>query len=157
MINRFNCIDLNLIMIKRTAAVAFLFLAGVLFLAHAVVPHHHHGNLICFAKSHCANDGTEENHGPVPDNHHHDGDDGFCHCVLKAPVIVSTNQPAAGLKTFDKKCTQPGDDKVQNSLTAEVAWATEAGLWSSLSSPPIWFIYPSLSLISVGLRAPPAV
>jgi hypothetical protein len=45
-------------MIRRTAAKAILIMAGILFLAHAVVPHHHHGNLICFVKSHCDNDGT---------------------------------------------------------------------------------------------------
>jgi len=144
-------------MIKRTAAVTFLFLAGILFLAHAVVPHHHHGNLICFAKSHCENDGTEGDCENNPGNHHHDGGNGSGHCFLKDPVIVSSGQHAAGLKYMEKKCTQSGDDHLQNILQVNVANIPAPDLQNSFSPPPVKYFFNSLSSGSFGLRAPPAV
>jgi hypothetical protein len=143
-------------MIKRTVATAFLILAGLLFLAHAVVPHHHHGNLICFTKSHCDNDNPGHDQGPAPDNHHHDGDEGSGHCVLKDPAVVSSNQITAGLKFIDKKSGQPGDDNIHYCLPVYTAIISVPELWSSLQSPPHASLYHSFSTASAGLRAPPA-
>ena len=144
-------------MIRRTAAKAILILAGILFLAHAVVPHHHHGNLICFVKSHCDNDGTGNDHGNTPDNHNHDCENGTGHCVLKDPVIVSSGHHATGLKFIEKKFTQSGDDNLQNSLPVNVANIQAHDLQKSFSSPPVKYFYNSLASASLGLRAPPAV
>ncbi len=46
-------------MFKRSIAIAFLFFANIVLLAMAVIPHHHHGEAICFVKSHCE---QEDNH-----------------------------------------------------------------------------------------------
>ncbi len=54
-------------MIKRIAAISFLVLANIVLLAVAVMPHHHHGEMMCFVSSHC---------------HHNDGcgsDQSCCH------------------------------------------------------------------------------
>ena len=144
-------------MIKRKAVTSFLALAGILFLAHAVVPHHHHGNLVCFANSHCDYHGTESGHDNSPESHHHDGEDCSDHCILKDPVVLSSTQLTAGLKFFDKKCTPSGDDNLRSSWLADEAKAPAVGLWYSLSGPPVHFLYSCFSSSSIGLRAPPAV
>lgn len=79
-------------MVKRTAAYAFLLLANILFLAHAVVPHHHHnGNNICLIKDHCSGDNLHHGHGDEGESHNHDGDDNSDNCVLKTPVALPTD------------------------------------------------------------------
>jgi len=143
-------------MIKHTAA-SFLLMAGLLFLGHAVVPHHHHGNLICFIKSHCTGEEPAGDHGSSPDNHHHDGEDGDGHCVLKDPVVVSSNQLTAGLKLIDKKCSQPWGENLFVGLQANETGSPGTKLLYSLSAPPAIFLYSSLSSHSSGLRAPPTV
>lgn len=144
-------------MIKRTAATSFLLLAGILFLGHAVVPHHHHGNFICFAKSHCTGEEPDENPCSSPDNHHHDGGDGTDQCLLKDPAIVSSNQPGHFFKIPDKKISQPWNDNLTTGLQVYEPASPDSGLWLSLSEPPGTFLHSSLSLPSSGLRAPPMV
>ncbi len=144
-------------MIRRKTATAFLFFAGILFLAHAVVPHHHHGNLICFVKSHCEGENPSGNHGSSPDNHHHDNDGCDDNCVLKDPVIVSSNQPGNGNKLHDKEISHPGIDNLINGLQVTESGSPAGGLWHSLSAPPTIFTYSCISLPCSGLRAPPQV
>ncbi len=40
-------------MIKRAIAISLLSIANIVLLAMAVMPHHHHGDVICFVSSHC--------------------------------------------------------------------------------------------------------
>ena len=42
----------NKFMLRRALAISFIFLANIILLAVAVVPHHHHGDMICFAAPH---------------------------------------------------------------------------------------------------------
>ena len=144
-------------MIKRTAAASFLLLAGIIFLGHAVVPHHHHGNLICFVKSHCTDEYPAGDHGSSPDSHHHDGQEGPDQCLLKDPVIVSSNQTGAGLKITDLKGSQPFSESLFACLKTDDPWLQATDLLHSLSLPPVIFHYLSLSSCSPGLRAPPIV
>ena len=47
-------------MFRRATAISLLFLANIVLLAVTVVPHHHHGDMICFIASHCGgNDHSE--------------------------------------------------------------------------------------------------
>jgi len=61
-------------MIKRLS-ILFMMMAIGTFLAHAIIPHHEHGEKICFEMSHCENDG---------DGEHHD----FHPCCLKAHEFI---------------------------------------------------------------------
>jgi len=144
-------------MIKRKAAVAFLFIAGILFLVHAVVPHHHHGNLICFAKSHCTDEYPSGNRESSPDNHHHDNDGCDDHCVLKDPAVVSSTQNTAGSKIFEKKVSQPGTEDILYGLNPEKTDQPFPELIFMSLHPEAAFVYASLSSPSSGLRAPPLV
>lgn len=50
---------------KRLTALLPLYIAGIVMLAFAVIPHHHHNELICFTVSHCGETSDTE-------HHHHD-------------------------------------------------------------------------------------
>ena len=64
---------INKFMFRRAVAISFLILANIVLLAVAVVPHHHHGDMICFATSHC--------------HHGHDGvDKSCCHHDTQQPL-----------------------------------------------------------------------
>jgi hypothetical protein len=144
-------------MIKRKAAASFLILAGMLFLGHAVVPHHHHGNLVCYVKSHCDGEYPAGKSDSGPDNHHHDNEDCENHCVLKNPVVVSSNQAGSGLKITDLSGSQTWSDNHIAGLQANQTGLPDTDLLHSISVPPVIFLYPSLSSHSPGLRAPPTV
>lgn len=49
---------------KKLKVILPLYLAGMIMLAFAVLPHHHHSELICFTPTHCTETGAE--------NHQHD-------------------------------------------------------------------------------------
>ncbi|MDP4186030.1 MAG: hypothetical protein Q8862_12835, partial [Bacteroidota bacterium] len=70
-------------MIKKKIALLFIILAGIGLVANAVLPHHHHGHLICFNQSHC-HPGSGHN-DPMEDNsdHDHDCGAGFNDCIVK--------------------------------------------------------------------------
>ncbi len=75
---------------KQKFYITFLYAAMLLSLTHAVVPHHHHGNLICFSpkcvqECHCHHhhDGDEAKHCSCA-HHHHETDE----CTLFAPYIL---------------------------------------------------------------------
>ena len=69
-------------MFRRATAISLLFLANIVLLAVAVVPHHHHGDMICFTASHCC--GHEHDADGCHDEqqtshaHEHHGDAGCC-------------------------------------------------------------------------------
>ena len=144
-------------MIKRTLATAFLMLSGILFLAHAVIPHHHHGNRICFVKSHCANDDPEGDQGNKSDNHTHDGEDGSAVCIFKDPAVVSSNQLTGGLKFIKQNSCQPGFLAFHPGLLPDTRVFHNPVI---AYFDPVYrtgYFYTSPSLASPALRAPPAV
>ena len=69
-------------MFRRALAISFLFLANIVLLAVAAVPHHHHGDMICFTASHCCghnHDADCSHHEQQPSHtHEHHGDAGCC-------------------------------------------------------------------------------
>ena len=77
---------------RRKISIGFLFVAMFLSLAHAALPHHHHGNLICFNpkclhECECCDghyhEGVEPTHCTC-NHHHHDADE----CTIFAPYVV---------------------------------------------------------------------
>ena len=76
-------------MIKKTAIPFFLVLANVILLAHAVIPHHNHAEIICFNLSHCHTD-KEDASDRSCDSHQHDSDTDS-NCILKQVVLLPNN------------------------------------------------------------------
>lgn len=73
---------------KKTLAISFLLLANLVFLAHAVIPHHHHGSVTCFAASHCDED---EAHNHDGEEHHHDHSESSICQLLQDAVPSEAN------------------------------------------------------------------
>lgn len=71
---------------KKSFAISFLFLATVIFMAHAVVPHHHHGRSSCFDASHCQDDEDFS-----ADHDHSHGNSGYTFCHLLLEMVPETN------------------------------------------------------------------
>ena len=72
----------NKSMFRRVVAISLMFLANIVLLAVTVVPHHHHGDMICFTVSHCCGhehdtDCSHNEHNPSHAHEHH-GDAGCC-------------------------------------------------------------------------------
>lgn len=77
-------------MIKRIAAYILLFTATIVLLADSFIPHHHHGDRICFENSHCCPD----NHSvefPIQSNHNHNNEDDCGSCKLKQTIMLTSN------------------------------------------------------------------
>lgn len=53
---------------KKIAAILPLYLAGIIMLAFAVLPHHHHNEYICFSNTHCApvEEASHQHDEPAP-------------------------------------------------------------------------------------------
>ena len=47
---------------KKLKVILPLYLAGMIMLAFAVLPHHHHKEVICFTPAHCTETAETENH-----------------------------------------------------------------------------------------------
>jgi hypothetical protein len=71
---------------KRKISISFIALSTFVLLIHTVVPHHHHGQMPCFAVEFC-----EEGHVfDDGDAHHHNAPDRSGEtCVLESEYIVS--------------------------------------------------------------------
>jgi hypothetical protein len=143
-------------MINRTTAVAFLMLANILLLAHAVVPHHHHNHQVCFVNSHCNHDDPTHEHDRNRDSHSHDGENNHDNCVLKEPVAVFSNQWKIDLKITDIT-DRTGADDFHNCALCDGTEFQCFLLSSFIYELNTGSSYPSLVSSSLGLRAPPVV
>ncbi len=78
-------------MTKRITATLFVLLATIVLLAHAVIPHHHHQNEICFEYSNCEcdHDGENQEH---KDHKSHNVPHDFQDCILNQVVILPSNE-----------------------------------------------------------------
>lgn len=62
-----------------------------LFVAHAVMPHHHHDSIVCIESSHCADDSKSHEHQSNPNKHQHDGNNDVQNCILKQVISTQNN------------------------------------------------------------------
>ena len=75
---------MNVMMMKKTMALIFVFMANMVLLAHAVVPHHHHTPVdVCLAADVIAAD-----HGELADDPHASHDHGSTLECIIGDVIV---------------------------------------------------------------------
>lgn len=132
---------------RKTLAISFLLLANLVFLAHAMVPHHHHGNATCFATSHCDSD-EMYNHNEAEHEHDH-SDSSLCR-VLQDVVPSEANNQKIKIEVNDFQLLLltilPQPTQLTNIDCTEV-FLTPDGYDLSL--------YESLIVSSQGLRAPP--
>jgi hypothetical protein len=141
-------------MIKKLTAYSFILLANIVLLAHVVVSHHYHQNVVCVESSHCQDNNLAHKHNTQEDNHQHDGSSS-ANCLLKQAVIVSSNQGknetdcvfCSHLHSLDLHFTLPyTGNEVIIPICRIVA-----------SPPDVFFSFSSYITTSLGLRAPPIV
>lgn len=77
-------------MSKKRTAISALYLAGMILLAFAVLPHHHHGTFICFNTCHCHTGSDQAQHGH---RHFPLGDEAGCvHKLFQAQPHTVSNR-----------------------------------------------------------------
>lgn len=75
---------------RKRLAILFLLLANLVFLAHAAIPHHHHGSVACFAVSHCDESDDHGDHCDGAEHSHDHSDSSLCR-VLQDVVASETS------------------------------------------------------------------
>ena len=75
-------------MIRRTAAYVFIFLANIVLLAHAVIPHHHHKDEICIVNSLYQQEKELHRRFDAKEDCKHEGDRDLQICVLKNQAVA---------------------------------------------------------------------
>lgn len=109
--------------LKKLTAILFISLASMIMLAFAVMPHHHHGEYICFEAAHCESEypaektsnktnSTDANHGCVRNLFQtqisrtqslvHSCDDGHCHHFIQTLFILSDRLNFLSLEAENK-------------------------------------------------------
>lgn len=138
-------------MINKITAYSLIFLANIVLLAHAVLPHHHHKQQVCIEQTHCAGDAISHSHSTTGHNHQHDETNSEA-CILKQAVIIPTSQ-ARLLNNCDNCSDNHNHDffipsyfglETLQPITVTVSTVSE-------------FTFSSYITSSLGLRAPPIV
>ena len=78
-------------MIKRGTALAFILVANIILLAHAVIPHHHHHSSDFFTES-SACQTVCKSHEHSDCEHNSSSKEHYDCCVLKQVVTIPSNQ-----------------------------------------------------------------
>ncbi len=141
-------------------------MANIIFLADAVLPHHHHEKEVCFVDSHCQTDSeahkhetgkhNHEQHATKEHSHDHDGNTESQNCLLKQEVILPSNQIDLECKSFDYVDNTNFNGFQANLINSELDLQNQENF--SIKIPPlISSFYSRIASTSKGLRAPPIV
>lgn len=132
----------------------FIITLITLFLAHALMPHHHHTDFICVESSHCQNDSKPHNHTANSNDHQHDGNEDVHACVLKQFIPNETNNAQKNQYSLHFKTNFP--ILIFSMLFFE--FENNSDKTSEFLFPPILPTnYSVLAAKCFGLRAPPVV
>jgi len=144
-------------MTKKTGTLFFLFLANIILLGHAIIPHHHSNSLPSLVAIHGHHDedsksDSDEHH---PENHDHNSDNDFRNCLLNQFFRTQTHSHRLDVKYLDNYnphtdfyATLPGKLLVEIANTASPPTIPKYCLRSN---------YTDYVNYSCGLRAPPRV
>ncbi len=135
---------------KRAVTFIFLLLANIALLAHAVVPHHHHGGSITFILcSHCNDCGKACHHNHEAGQH----DDSTEDCPLKEGYIRADScKQVVSADSGDD--TQLSDD-LPLFYFDSVIKVTDCGYLHFRQKPYLFFYHTTFISEALGLRAPP--
>jgi len=140
-------------MIRKTTTIIFILLANIILLAHAVFPHHHHGQMVCLNFSHCYHAGNDSSTYPADCGHEHDSESPVSNCILKQLVVVPANQ--ARIEPAILYLENFSDCYILQAGNLYELQSTE--LFRKNPYPKDVPIFQSFLDYSQGLRAPPAV
>lgn len=75
--------------ISRKISLIVLFAVSLVLIMHAVLPHHHHQDDVCFTDSHCNETSRHDDTGCTDDeDHEHDGQDAASKCTLHSTFLL---------------------------------------------------------------------
>jgi hypothetical protein len=143
-------------MIRKGLTILILFLASVLLLAHAVVPHHHHNLQVCVADIHCNNKDDAHKHFCNQENHKHDHNTDDLSCILEKIIMFRSGQSDQD----DKQIVSPDNEKNYFFVLLFSLTGVEVNYSSGTNSTSPQFhinSYVSFAPRTSGLRAPPTV
>lgn len=133
----------------------FLFLAGIVFAIHIVVPHHHHNEQICLGGSFCHSDVFPHNHHSDSANHQHAGDTAN-NCILQQTFTLPVNHGKD-----DIGCDLDCPDNHSHDYTLILLFSNSeqpVPVITAVVSPPDFDSgWQDFIPTSSGLRAPPTV
>ena len=139
----------------KTIALVFLIFANFILMAHAVIPHHHHQQILCVEKTHCNGDKESHEHSFPARDHQHDGDSNPFSCILKQAIALPVN-PGRELSDCISILSHFALDYIINFNLIENEFLTpdyQAGNYIPFLSAE----YTNYVSSFLGLRAPPAV
>lgn len=108
---------------KKFAAISLIMLASVLMLAHAVIPHHHHENHVCFEQQSCSHDQAHNGHSEA--DRYPENQDGEC-CLLANLQLFNHSVGREGLEC---PCCEMGREQFRPDVSAtyDTPWAPLLG------------------------------
>ncbi len=142
-------------MFKKATALFFILIAGIILLAHAVIPHHDYQNKICLTGYECEKKGDLQNPLVPESKHKDDSEKPTENCVLANLLIISSDE-----KTQDFKpvffVENPSTAKIFHVSYLERDFSTHLILFSGSTFEPLIVSTYSLCASAIfGLRAPP--
>jgi hypothetical protein len=140
-------------MINKFTAVILILLANFILMAVAVIPHHHHKQLVCIESIHCFDEDAE--HSNNTSEHRHDADKNTGGCILNQIIVYPAN---------DKKDLFEIVNGTENLFSSFLYPISKSGEESFLPETSITSVILQNSASSssyintiLGLRAPPSV
>ncbi len=143
-------------MIKKGLNILIVTLTGMLLLAHAVVPHHHHNLQVCVVDIHSGHKDAAHDHSCNNENHQHDHDADDLSCILEKIVMFRPGQSEQ-----EGKFVLSPDNKTNSFFVILFSNPQKNEFYSATlnntSPPDIEKTYANQAPRIFGLRAPPAV
>ena len=143
-------------MIKKGFNILIVILTGMLLLAHAIVPHHHHNLQVCVVDIHSGHKDATHDHSCNNENHQHDHEADDLSCILEKIVMFRPGQSEQ-----DGKFILSLDDEA-NYFFVTIFSNPEtnqfySGELNNSSPPDLEKTYANQAPKTFGLRAPPTV
>ena len=142
-------------MIRQTWVIFILLFATIIVLAHAVIPHHHHSNLVCVVSSHCESDNYADEHNAPLNNHKHDGKSDTDNCVIKQIIAIPANQLRQNYTSWENVLVHFSFSDFDASNFELRFDNLNPGTLSCKRLPFFSSTYSYFIIHSLGLRAPP--
>lgn len=139
--------------IMRRISFFILMTVNLVLILHAILPHHHHDDEVCFTKSHCSGqDDHEKSDCSDTEDHKHHNPSTSESCTLKATFLVpdgkgqvSTEEIQKILRQFvvhtvdAKECifNIPGSPFLESDFSVDLLNARISGSSRILRGPPV--------------------
>ena len=151
-------------MFKRLIAIPFLLLSSIVLLGIMMVPHHHHGEAMCFVASHCTHDADCEDHAACchhdehsssqsSDRHEHSSDANCCNVEV---WLLSNAEPGQKCEHSCVCATCDSKNIFPVAILPEIFEPDIPPIYYSFRQTPLNETYTRIYVSrALGLRAPP--